>query len=260
MRAADELQPAEDPVEQTHKLDQQAAELVAAISAGHEEIDNLVEEIASAVGEDQQALQRRIIQRQLKLMSDLGELCHNIVAREEEGLDTANYRVLAEKDLLQLAPKIHSYIDALEQTIDEEALGREELAAEEIRDLEEQLEKDNAHLDEIYLTLLNHAGFMEIIGLDPEKERAFLRDRLGTRAETLAGRVELAVERRMALAERASTEPANADVKVELHAIEGKLDADADSLSATVKIMDELGLENRGVPAASFSGYWRYYY
>jgi small conductance mechanosensitive channel len=176
-------------------------------------------------------------------VSDLGELCHNIVAQEEEGLDTANYRALAEKDLLQLGPKIHRYIDSLEQTIDAEAMGREELAAEEIRDLEEQLEKDNAHLDEIYLTLLNHAGFMEIMGLDPEKERVFLRDSLGTRAETLAGRVQLAVESRMALAERASAEPANADVKIELHAIEGKLDADTDSLSATVKIMDELGLE-----------------
>ena len=241
--AADEPQTAEDQVEQPHKLDQQAAELVSAISAGHEEIDDLVEEIASAVGEDQQALQRRLIQRQLKLVSDLGELCHNIVAQEEEGLDTANYRALAERDLLQLGPKIHSYIDSLEQTIDAEALGREELAAEEIRDLEEQLEKDNAHLDEIYLTLLNHAGFMEIMGLDPEKERVFLRDSLGTRAETLAGRVELAVEHRIVLAERASAEPANEDVKVELLAIEGKLDADADSLSATVKIMDELGLE-----------------
>ena len=243
LQAADEPQAAEDQVEQPHKLDQQAAELASAISAGHEEIDNLAEEIASAVGEDQQALQRRLIQRQLKLVSDLGELCHNIVAQEEEGLDTANFRALAERDLRQMGPKIHSYIDSLEQTIDEEALGREELAPEGIRDLEEQLEKDNAHLDEIYLTLLNHAGFMEIIGLDPEKERAFLRDRLGTRAETLAGRVELAVERRMVIAERASAEPANADVKVELHAIEGKLDADADSLSATVKIMDELGLE-----------------
>ncbi|MEK6247814.1 MAG: mechanosensitive ion channel, partial [Planctomycetales bacterium] len=243
LQAADEPQPAEDPVEQTHKLDLQATELVSAISAGHEEIDKLAEEIESAVGEDQLALQRRVIQRQLKLMTDLGELSRNIVAQEEEGLDSSNYRALAERDLLQLEPKIRIYIDSLEQTIDEEALGREELAAEEIRDLEEQLEKDNAHLDEIYLTLLNHAGFMEVIGLDPEKERAYLRDSLGTRAETLAGRVELAVERRIALAERASAEPANADVKIELHAIEGKLDADTDSLSATVKIMDELGLE-----------------
>ena len=243
LRAADELQPAEDLVEQPHKLDLQATELVSAISAAHEEIDNLAEEIESAVGGDQLALQRRVIQRQLKLMSDLGELCRNIVAQEEEGLDSANYRALAEKDLLQLEPKIRSYIDSLEQTIDEEALGREELSAEEILELEEQLEKDNAHLDEIYLALLNHAGSMEIMGLDPEKERAFLRDRLNTRAETLAGRVELTVERRMALAERASAEPANADVKVELRAIEGKLDAYADSLSDTVKIMDELGLE-----------------
>jgi small conductance mechanosensitive channel len=243
LRAADEPQTADDQVEQPHKLDQQAAELVSAISAGHEEIDNLAEEIASAVGEDQRALQRRLVQRQLKLVSDLGELCHNIVAQEEEGLDTSNYRALAEKDLLQLGPKIQNYIDSLEQTIDEEALGREELAAEEIRDLEEQLEKDNAHLDEIYLALLNHAGFMEIMGLDVSREKAFLHENLGTRAETLAGRVQLAVERRMALAKRASEEPDNADVKVELLAIEGKLDADADSLSATVRIMDELGLE-----------------
>ena len=243
LRATDELQPAEDQVEQPHKLARQATELVSAISAGHEEIDNLAEDIASAVGEDQRALQRRVVQRQLKLMSDLDELSHNIVAQEEEGLDTTNVRLLVEKDLLQLGPKIHSYINSLEQTIDEQGLGREELTAEEIRDLEEQLEKDNAHLDEIYLTLLNHASSMEIMGLDPEKERDFLRDRLGTRAETLAGRVELAVERRMALAERVSAEPANADVKVELLAIEGKLSANADSLSAMVKIMDELGLE-----------------
>ena len=33
--AADEPQTAEDQVEQPHKLDQQAAELVSAISAGH---------------------------------------------------------------------------------------------------------------------------------------------------------------------------------------------------------------------------------
>ena len=243
LQAADELQPAEDQVEQPHKLDLQATELVSAISAGHEEIDTLAEEVAAAVGEDQRALQRRLIQRQLKVLSDLGDLCHNIVAQEEEGLDTANYRPLAEKDLLQLGPKIHSYIDSLEQTIDEEALGREELAAEEIRNLEEQLEKDNAHLDEIYLALLNHAGFMEIMGLDVSRERTFLHENLNTRAETLAGRVELAVERRIVLAERASEEPDNADVKVELLAIEGKLDADADSLSATVSIMDELGLE-----------------
>jgi len=243
LRAADEPRTTEDQVEQPHKLDQQAAELASAISAGHEEIDTLAEEVAAAVGEDQRALQRRLIQRQLKVLSDLGDLCHNIVAQEEEGLDTANYRPLAEKDLLQLGPKIHSYIDSLEQTIDEEALGREELAAEEIRNLEEQLEKDNAHLDEIYLALLNHAGFMEIMGLDVSRERTFLHENLNTRAETLAGRVELAVERRIVLAERASEEPDNADVKVELLAIEGKLDADADSLSATVSIMDELGLE-----------------
>ena len=243
LRAADEHQVAEDQVEQPHKLDLQATELVSAISAGHEEIDTLAEEVAAAVGEDQRALQRRLIQRQLKLLSDLGDLCHNIVAQEEEGLDTANYRPLAEKDLLQLGPKIHSYIDSLEQMIDAEALGREELAAEEIRNLEEQLEKDNAHLDEIYLALLNHAGFMEIMGLDVSRERTFLHENLNTRAETLAGRVQLAVERRIVLAERASAEPANADVKIELLAIEGKLDADADSLSATVSIMDELGLE-----------------
>ena len=243
LRAADELQPAENQVEQPHKLESQATELVSAISAGHEEIDKLAEEIKSAVGDDQLALQRRVIQRQLKLMTDLGELSRNIVAQEEEGLDSSNYRALAERDLLQLEPKIRSYIDSLEQAIDEEALGREELSAEEILELEEQLEKDNAHLDEIYLALLNHAEFMEIMGLDPARERAFLRDRLNTRAETLAGRVELTVERRMDLAERASAEPANVDVKVELRAIEGKLDAYADSLSDTVKIMDELGLE-----------------
>ena len=73
LRAADELQPAEDPVEQPHKLDRQATELVSAISAAHEEIDKLAEEIESAVGGDQLALQRRVIQRQLKLMSDLGD-------------------------------------------------------------------------------------------------------------------------------------------------------------------------------------------
>ena len=82
------------------------------------------------------------------------------------------------------------------------------------------------------------------MGLDPcPGKELFCTKISNTRAETLAGRVELAVERRMALAKRASEEPANADVKVELLAIEGKLDADADSLSATVSIMDELGLE-----------------
>ena len=222
----------------------EAENLLALIQENEAQLDGLREsEKAAATGEERRAVRRRLLSKALENVDEVDALSDNVLEQEAQGLEAARFRSEVEPRLVERGTHSRNAIKMLEREVDESAARRESLPEEERQEHDDEMAWQTRVIDDFYRQVLENGDRLEAMGLDPEKDRAWLAERLPGRAETLAGHLELAGDERRRTRARAEAKPEDVALQEELAQADKRIDRVAQSLTATVQTMQALGLD-----------------
>jgi len=230
--------------EEKDPLVEEAESLVANIQKTRQEMAEVESKLAAANGEDRVILRKQIVDRQLKVISDVYALSDNVLKQEEKGLDASAFRQEAESGLKKTAPTIKQYIEELRKSIAKQRDERESLAPAELVAFEEKLAKEGSRLDELLKILCDHVYKMKALGLDASGEASYLSEDISDRAEILAGQIKLTLEEIASTKDLVKENPDNGDIQASFRAAQAKLERTTQSMQATVDVMKRLDLES----------------
>jgi small conductance mechanosensitive channel len=226
----------DDPASQTDAL-------VEELRQRQQEIQGHEAELEAAEGEDRLVLQRLITQKRLEQLEGVGELVEQVLELEQGEQDATGHRELA-TDLLQRLPDyLRERISEIEERIDRARADAADATPEDQAEAERRIADSSDELDLLYEALLSNTTWMEALGLDATTERENLAEQLGTRAETLAVRIGLAIERRDEARTAAQEASGDAALQTALREAEERLTAETTHLEVAVRLMGELDLD-----------------
>ncbi len=223
---------------------EEAEGLVARVEKAEQEADGLRSKLAGVNGEDRQILRKQILDRHMQIVSDVHDLCANVLKQEEQGLDASALRQKTESWLKKIFTVLRQYVEDLRESIAEQRAERESVPPEELVAFEEKLAKQSARLGELYKTLCDNVDRMKTMGLDVSEEVAYLEERLSDRAELLAGQIKLTAEQIAVAKDLVQKNPDNAAFKAQLQAAEAKLTRTTHGLQTVIDAMKRLDLES----------------
>ena len=221
-------------------LSAQADQLFETIHQQQAEIKQLSNDFEKSYGDEYIALERRLFQRKVELLSNISQLTQNIHLQQKSNTDSAKTDRIQLLPLLKdISPRIQNYTDRLESI-----LSKQRIEYPTPDEKQRQVRKKTyQQLDTAYQALSDHIDNLELMGLDATTQRFFLVDRLTTRAEKLSGSVEFQAELKEQTLERIDAEPNNTDYKTSLVLTEEKLAEDIQNLSNCVNILQKMGKE-----------------
>jgi small conductance mechanosensitive channel len=226
------------------ELAARGAELVARLERDRAEIRQLEAEAQQAEGEERLVAERRVHDRRLEVLQSFNELVVNIVSREDAGGKADGERRLAEEVLGGARSQIHKYLDETSRRLAELRAELESVAPAGLLDTERRIAKQERSIDFALEILHDVTLWMERLGLDPAEERTYLIEILTQRADELAARIELAMEKEDALRERSADDPDNTELTERLRAVNERRQAEARNLADTVDLMEPFDLDS----------------
>jgi small conductance mechanosensitive channel len=220
-----------------------ANELQKSIEEKSQELDRLEAEIASASGQDKEALQARASELGIEAVDEVWALAGNVVAREDEGLDATADRERVAAMLERVSEIIRAAIDRLRAEL---AGSREQLAetaSGETAEIEDQIVALTERLDRALNILLGHIDATESFGLEAKSEREFLEAVLMERSGLLAGRIAVVQKDLAALDRRIKASPDDTALTASRELAQQKLEGHVASLETAAGMMESLGLD-----------------
>ena len=220
-----------------------AARLLAQLDAVNEEIIDLNAQVAKAEGEDRQVLEKQNVNAKLEFIELVGRLVDNILEQEEEQLDSGEFRTQVERHVVELTPPIIEHIEGIQALLARIRQERDEAPPEALLEYEQRLEREIEWLDSLYSAYVSNVEHLDRLGLPADGPRADLRERLSSRAELEAGRIELSMQMISELGERAGEDPDDPAVQDELAALNARRNTVTTSLEKLVKHFDAVDLD-----------------
>ncbi len=227
-------------------LEAAAQGLLASIAEKRREIDNLRARAADAAGEDRTVLDGRVREKALELIDDVRALADNVLTREAEGLDAKTDRDEVEALLSELSPLARSHLEMLGGIVGTLKGKLQGASPEERPEIEESINVTEKRIDTTLRVSLEIEQAMDALGLDVKGERRFVGEALVDRAELLAGRITAGKKKIANLRGLAKAAPEDGALAVELQARVDDLKQNVESLDATIRLMDTLGLDSTG--------------
>ena len=219
-------------------------ELLARLGSIEARIGYLQLRHEDAVGEDRELFADQLARRWREHHALLGEMVAATEATREAGTErpdaTERIRVALEREF----GFIRLYGERVQERIMELRVARPDTPPEELFALEVQLTESNIDLDELIEATVDDVEHAEIVGVDLGPDVALLDHRLEDRAVTIAARIELTLDQRAALLDRASKAGADSvTIQKELDALAEKLFGTTTSLESMVALMGQRDLE-----------------
>jgi small conductance mechanosensitive channel len=221
----------------------EADALVASLLERRDAFQKLEAALETAQGEDALVIENEIAKQPFEQVAEIAALTQNLIAQEEEGLDTASYRALLTESLARLVPWLEVHVGLLEKSIDRLQAERDAVEASALSALERRLAQVEAQIDRLFEGVIDYVESAESIGLDAEAPRQYLARELNQRAELAASRLELAAKQRVEAEALAAELPDDAEAQAALRGADIRLEALTTSLTATKGTMERLGLE-----------------
>jgi small conductance mechanosensitive channel len=221
-----------------------ARELIERIDAGRDQVRVLTREMKGAEGDDLVVLEHRLVQEKSALLDAVAELVANYEAQVEAELETTELRAWLVDIVTSLTPQLVSHIERLEERLTNWRRQRDDLDAENALEFEAEMGRRMDWIESLYSAYVQHVAHREILDLPFEKVKADVSKRVLSRAQSLAGRIELIAQRRAA-DERLSA--ANADdpkLKAAVQLIEARNRPLLRALGHQADLMDEIGLDS----------------
>ncbi len=198
----------------------------------------------NAVGEDIDLFADQLARRWRDHHALLGELVVATETAREGGSERADVTERIREALVREFEYIRARGERLDEKITELRIARPDTPPAGLLDLELELTELNVELDEVIEAATDDIEYAAVLGVDLGPDVALLDHRLEDRAATIAARIELALDQRDALLDRAKT--AGADtvaIQEKLFALDEKLRGTATSLAATVDLMERRDLK-----------------
>jgi small conductance mechanosensitive channel len=235
---------AAEPAPEVPPLVVEAGELLDAIRELDGEFAELERSRKEASTElDRQAVDRRLLTKALERVELADALADNVLAQEAEGLDASVYRKEAESRLERRGPAARRAILSLEKQLADDSARRDSVPVEERDAFDDVMASHTRIVDQFYRLLFENGERMAALGLDAGDDRAWLAERLPNRAETLAGRLELAGDEQRRARARAEAKPDDLELQERLARAEKRVELVAESLTSTIGTMKKLGLD-----------------
>ena len=223
-------------------------ELLARLGSIEARIGYLQLRYEDAIGEDRELFADQLGRRWRDHHALLAQMVVATQAAREAGTErldaTEQIRLAIEREFGFI--RLHG--ERVQQRIMELRVARPDTPPEELFALEVQLTESNIDLDGLIEAAVDDVEHAEIVGMDLGPDVALLDHRLEDRAATIAARIELALDQRAALLDRASK--AGADTV----AIQNGLDALAEKLSGTTTSLESMValMERRDLETADY--------
>jgi small conductance mechanosensitive channel len=233
----------DEPVAEQNPLVAEADAIVARMAERRDEHGKLEADVEAAEGEDVLVLRNQIAQMRLEQVADISALTQNMLAQEEEGLDTSSYRELLAGGLEGFTTWLELRAGELAESIERLRAERESLDPSELMEFERRLGRAETQLDELLNAALDLIESVESIGVAAEDTTQYLAKVLSERAALVAGRLELAETQRAEAQLRSDETPDDAAAEAAVRGAEAKIEAFKATLNATTAAMERLGLE-----------------
>ena len=198
----------------------------------------------NAVGEDVDLFADQLARRWREHHALLGELVSATEAAREAGAERYDATERARLALEREFGFIRLYGEQVQERITDLRIASPDTPPEELFALEVQLTEANIDLDELIEAAVDDVEYARILGADLGPDVALLDRRLEDRAATVAARIELALDQRAALVQRARK--AGADtvaIRAEVNGLDEKLHGATTSLQSMADLMGRRDLE-----------------
>jgi small conductance mechanosensitive channel len=225
------------------KFETKAQELFSAIEEKGREFARIHEQMSAASDEDAKALRKRGAELVIELTADLDVLTQNVAEREKSGVDVAEDRTRVTEMVQKVTSFLHRAIEGNEKKLKELRSAKDDAAAEDQREIDEEILATNAWLDRSFDLLLGRMGAMDDLGLSTDDVRAFLSEHLVQRADLVAGRILLIKDRISRIERRLAVDPTSTEFNTEFDLANERLDRFVERLQTTVRMMESLDLE-----------------
>lgn len=226
--------------EQLSPLKIETAEAMKSLQDGDAEIGHLISEYESATGDVKDSLFLRLTQRSLKQLSDYSEITRLVLKQQKAGLNTDAIVEKLRLRMLPLGPKIRRTINRREKIMDGAVEGETPLSEKALLLLEER----NRFSDLAYQALSRHSENLQLLNFNNTETRNYLSTALYSRAESLAGQIQIASEQKSRADAALASVTDDADLKSKARATQRKLDSLTGSLRITIELMSDNNIDN----------------
>lgn len=199
----------------------------------------LSEELLDAEGEAQESILLQRLDYYGVLLTELNEFIGLLHAYKKDSGDPKALLADYETGLLRTGSYLREDIDRFRQRFQELNKARDTQTSEGLK----AYIMDSRQVDIAYRLLDKYVEVVEGLDYNAEPSRRYLSERLPRRADVLAGRIRLSIEREK---EQKSQQISDEGVQAKNALIAKKLKADTDSLQQTIAMAGKLGLDMSG--------------
>ena len=229
----------------TESLVEATEALAAELGQLESELMELHQKAQAADGEERLVIEEQMKRRGKKIRESLDPFVSNILELREQGQDVSTLESRAEKLLDTATQFIRKDIELFRNSISELSKQKEDTEGNATLDQEQEVTRLSVDIDRLLGSFSLASGYKEKLGLAAGPDFEYLDEVLKERAEALSGQVTLSRQRVSELESAASkaTEDEKAAINVSLTAVRESFHRSSTSLSTTVNLMDERGLE-----------------
>ena len=217
------------------EMDRYWVELDKAIA----DIAYLKEQLDNESGDDESLFLRRT-QRQMDMVDHFTDLTDNVVKQQQAMLNTDEAVAELRKMMLPLGPRARRNIDQHTKNLGKDSLKYNTLTEESVLKLSEI----NYYSDIANQALSTHNSNLIKLNFNNDETAEYLKESLYTRAETLAGQIQITVPERDRAAANLSADKENPDLKASLRLVQKKLSILTSSLRTTINLMEDNKVES----------------
>jgi small conductance mechanosensitive channel len=228
-----------EPLLKRPRLQVEMDEYWAALDKSIADIEYLKQQIDSKNG-DQESLSLRLTQRQVEMIDDFSELVDNVVKQQRANLDTDDVVAKLRVMMLPIGPRARLIIEEHIKSLDKDSLKFGSLTDESVMKTSEI----NYYSDIAYKAISTHNLNLVKLNFNNDETQAYLKDSLYTRAETLAGQIQITVSERSRAEANLSVDKDNPDLKAHLRLVQKKLSILTSSLRTTIDLMDDSSIDS----------------
>ncbi len=225
-------------------LQEKAKEIRDELATLVERFEGLEAELTGAEGEDKILLARQIAEAKLDYLSLVAKLVENQAAQDEAGLDSGDQRAWIENELPDLSEAIVEHIEVSESALRALRKARVSADPQELDAIEDKIEAEIEWLESLFEGYLENLDGLKRMGVHHSPVLADLHARLATRADRLAGRIQLTSEKLDRLSERSAEAPDDASIQDEIRLVTRRKEMVVAAMTTTVDMMDHVGLDS----------------
>ncbi|MFT4853364.1 MAG: hypothetical protein ACI9YR_001752, partial [Bacteroidia bacterium] len=208
-------EPADEEVDQRDKLQIEMEQLWVALDKVMSDIGYLRAQIDTE-SSDTESLFLRLTQRQMDMIDRFTDLTNNVVKQQAADLDTDAEIAKLRKMMLPIGPRARRNIDEHTSSLSKDSVKYKSLTNESVLKLGEI----NYYSDIAYQAMSTHNLNLLKLDFNNDETQRYLKESLYTRAETLAGQIQIAVQQRDRSEANLSADKENADLKANLRLVQ----------------------------------------